>query len=81
MFYCKYNDPIYVKMEKLEILVKLVDMSNIDQILTELKDYATDIDVDFSRKAVNTIGKCCIKLEDAADRCIMALKDLIELDS
>lgn len=26
-FFCKYNDPIYVKMEKLEIMIKLVSVS------------------------------------------------------
>jgi len=30
VFFCKYNDPIYVKMEKLEIMMKLVDNKNID---------------------------------------------------
>lgn len=24
MFFCKYNDPIYVKMEKLDMMVHLV---------------------------------------------------------
>ena len=24
VFFCKYNDPIYVKMEKLEIIIRLV---------------------------------------------------------
>ena len=30
VFFCKYNDPIYVKMEKLEIMIKLANDSNID---------------------------------------------------
>lgn len=32
MFFCKYNDPIYVKMEKLEIMIKLANERNIDQV-------------------------------------------------
>ncbi len=70
MFFCKYNDPIYVKKEKLEILVKLVSDRNVDQVLLELKEYASEVDVDFVRKAVRTIGRCAIKLEVAAERCI-----------
>jgi AP-1 complex subunit beta-1 len=31
-FFCKYNDPIYVKMEKLEIMIKLASEKNIDQV-------------------------------------------------
>ena len=32
MFFCKYNDPSYVKMEKLDIMMKLVNERNIDQV-------------------------------------------------
>lgn len=50
MFFCKYNDPIYVKMEKLEIMIKLASEKNIDQVLLEFKEYAQEVDVDFVRK-------------------------------
>lgn len=57
VFFCKYNDPIYVKMEKLEIMIKLANESNIDQVLLEFKEYATEVDVDFVRKSVRAIGR------------------------
>ena len=37
VFFCKYNDPIYVKMEKLEIIIRLVSERNIEQVLLELE--------------------------------------------
>ena len=58
MFFCKYNDPIYVKMEKLEIMIKLASDKNIDQVLLEFKEYATEVDVDFVRK-VRAAGRVC----------------------
>ncbi|XP_031502979.1 beta-adaptin-like protein B [Nymphaea colorata] len=79
VFFCKYNDPIYVKMEKLEIMIKLASDRNIDQVLLELKEYATEVDVDFVRKAVRAIGRCAIKLERAAERCISVLLELIKI--
>ncbi|CAM8903889.1 unnamed protein product [Rhodiola kirilowii] len=79
VFFCKYNDPIYVKMEKLEIMIKLASERNIDQVLLEFKEYATEVDVDFVRKAVRAIGRCAIKLERAAERCISVLLELIKL--
>jgi AP-1 complex subunit beta-1 len=79
VFFCKYNDPIYVKMEKLEIMIKLASDRNIDQVLLEFKEYATEVDVDFVRKAVRAIGRCAIKLERAAERCINVLLDLIKI--
>jgi len=78
VFFCKYNDPIYVKMEKLEIIIKLVSERNVDQVLLELKEYATEVDVDFVRKSVSAIGRCAVKLDRAAERCIGVLLELIQ---
>jgi AP-1 complex subunit beta-1 len=49
------------------------------QVLLEFKEYATEVDVDFVRKAVRAIGRCAIKLERAAERCINVLLDLIKI--
>lgn len=78
MFFCKYKDPIYVKLEKLEIMIKLTVEENIDAVLMEFKEYATEIDVEFVRRSVRAIGRCAIKLERAAQRCIDVLLELIK---
>merc|ERR1719379_2245710 len=78
VFFCKYNDPICVKMEKLEIMIKLASERNVDQVLMELKEYATEVDVEFVRRSVRAIGRCAIKLERAAERCINVLLELIQ---
>jgi AP-1 complex subunit beta-1 len=78
VFFCKYNDPIYVKMEKLEIMIKLSSPDNIEQLLLEFKEYAQAVDVEFVRKSVRAIGRCAIKLDTAAERCVKVLLDLIE---
>lgn len=78
VFFCKYNDPIYVKMEKLEIIIRLASDRNVDQVLLEFKEYATEVDVDFVRRAVRAIGRCAIKLDKATERCINVLLDLIK---
>lgn len=38
VFFCKYNDPIYVKLAKLEIIFRLANPQNVDQVLSELKE-------------------------------------------
>ncbi|GAX83225.1 hypothetical protein CEUSTIGMA_g10651.t1 [Chlamydomonas eustigma] len=78
VFFCKYNDPIYVKMEKLEIMIKLASDKNIDQVLLEFKEYAQEVDVDFVRKAVRAIGRCAVSIERAAEKCINVLLELIK---
>ena len=78
VFFVKYNDPIYVKLEKLDIMIRLTNASNIQQVLAELKEYATEVDVDFVRRAVRAIGRCAIKVEASAEKCVQTLQDLIQ---
>ena len=78
VFFCKYNDPIYVKIEKLEIMVQLAREETVDQVLLELKEYATEVDVDFVRRSVRAIGRCAVGIESAAERCVNVLIELIE---
>jgi vesicle coat complex subunit len=39
-FFISYDDPIYVRMTKLELLVRLTSKCNINLVLTALKKYA-----------------------------------------
>mmetsp|Transcript_110877 Transcript_110877/g.174841 ORF Transcript_110877/g.174841 Transcript_110877/m.174841 type:complete len:915 (+) Transcript_110877:55-2799(+) len=77
MFVCKYNDPLYVKLEKIAVMVQLASEKNIAQVLSEFKEYASEVDVECVRKSVRAIGQCGIKLERAAELCVDALLDLI----
>ena len=67
-----------MKLAKLEIIVKLSEEKNIDGVLTELKDYAQEVDIKMVQKSVQAIGRCAIKLERAADRCMQTLSDLVK---
>ncbi|KAJ5472874.1 hypothetical protein N7530_006875 [Penicillium desertorum] len=77
VFFCKYNDPPYVKFQKLEIMVRIANDRNVDQLLAELKEYALEVDMDFVRRAVRAIGQVAIKIESASERCVNTLLDLI----
>lgn len=77
VFFCKYNDPPYVKFQKLEIMVRIANEANVDQLLAELKEYALEVDMDFVRRAVRAIGQTAIKIESASERCVNTLLDLI----
>ncbi|KDQ16993.1 hypothetical protein BOTBODRAFT_30372 [Botryobasidium botryosum FD-172 SS1] len=77
VFFCKYNDPPYVKVEKLDIMVRLAQEKNVDTLLSELKEYASEVDVDFVRKSIKAIGQCAIKIDSSAERCVNVLLELI----
>ena len=76
VFFCKFNDPIYVKLEKIDILVKVADEKNCDIILNELKEYSNDIDQDLVRKSVKAIGNIILKVDKAVKKAVEILHEI-----
>ncbi|EPX71593.1 AP-2 adaptor complex subunit Apl1 [Schizosaccharomyces octosporus yFS286] len=76
-FFCHFDDPAIVKLEKFSILSKLANEENLDQILPEFMEYASEIDVELSRKSVRYIGHLAVKIESRADECVNCLVELI----
>ncbi|KAL9018533.1 MAG: hypothetical protein Q9185_004134 [Variospora sp. 1 TL-2023] len=77
VFFCKYDDPSYIKFEKLEIMVRIANDKNVDQLLAELKEYALEVDMDIVKRAVKAIGQVAIKIESGSEKCVNTLLDLI----
>lgn len=78
VFFCKYNDPLYLKFEKLEIMVNLASQENVDQLINELKEYSMELDMEFVRRSIRAIAQCAIKIESAAEKCLNVLLDLMD---
>lgn len=78
-FFCKCTDPLYVNIEKLDIMVKLATSTNYNIILNELREYATDVDLEFVKRAIKAISSLCIRLELALDSCVNAITELLKL--
>jgi AP-1 complex subunit beta-1 len=65
----------------LALLVQIADADNVAQILPELADYAKEVDVDFCRRAIRTLGTIAAKLPDqAADQALEIFATLAETD-
>ncbi|KAL4071084.1 AP-1 complex subunit beta [Scleroderma yunnanense] len=79
IFFCKYNDPLYVKVEKLDIMVWLTNDNNIDVLLSKLKEYASEVNVDFVCKSIKAIRQTAISIESSAECCVSVLLDLISI--
>ncbi len=77
MFYCKFNDPVYVKLEKIDILVKVADDKNVDGILGELREYSNDMDLDIIKKSVKAIGQIILKIDSASKKAVTILHELV----
>ncbi len=79
IFFIKYNDEIYIKKQKLEILIKLTTNKNVNIILKEFEQYSQEIDIDFVKRSLNGIGRIAIKLNTKiAEKCMEILSNLIE---
>jgi vesicle coat complex subunit len=76
VFFCKYDDPIYIKTTKLEIMLYLTNETNAKQVLQELKEYASEVDVEFARKAVRSIGMLALRVASCTTDCVHILLDL-----
>ncbi|PPD97707.1 hypothetical protein GOBAR_DD05310 [Gossypium barbadense] len=83
---CKKMAPPLVTLLSAEPEIQYVALRNINLIVQrrptilahEIK-FPLEVDVDFVRKAVRAIGRCAIKLERAAERCISVLLELIKI--
>ncbi|XP_024520729.1 beta-adaptin-like protein A isoform X1 [Selaginella moellendorffii] len=63
-FYCRYSDPSYVKKLKIEMLTAVASESNMYEIVTELSEYAANVDVGITREAIRAVGKIALNLCD-----------------
>ena len=78
-FYVQYNDPIYIKLEKVDILYKLTDKKNYEHIINEFTSYAlTETDPELIRKSIKYIGYVGYKYENSLDLCVKCISKIID---
>ena len=78
IFFCKFDDPTYMKLAKLDVILTLASAQNVGKVLEELYDYAQQADVEFVRKSIAAIGKIAIQFESAAGSCVDKIVALVK---
>lgn len=78
LFFIKYNDPSYIKMQKLDIITANTTAKNAEIVLEEFTEYCNEVDVHFVKKTVKAIGEIAMTLECCARRCVDILVNLVE---
>ncbi|KAG7883456.1 hypothetical protein KL938_002693 [Ogataea parapolymorpha] len=76
VFFIKYNDPLYLKLEKIDIMVRLADDSNALLLLAELREYAMEIETEVVDKSVMALGQLAIKIPKISKKAIDVLYEL-----
>ncbi|XP_064391971.1 uncharacterized protein LOC135339670 [Halichondria panicea] len=79
-FYCRYNDPPYLKVKKVELLTEVCATNNAKDIINELGEYATDVNAQVARESIRAIGHIALKLVTRADICVDKLLSLLSMD-
>lgn len=78
VFFIKYSDPLYLKLEKLEIMIRLASDNNSSLLLGELKEYAMEFEPSLVSKSIKSIGAVAIKLAGCVIKSINLLINLID---
>lgn len=78
VFFIKYSDPLYLKLEKLEIVIRLATESNSALLLGEFKEYAMEVEPMLVTKSINAIGAVAIKLASSVIHAVNILISLID---
>eukprot|EP00850_Spirogloea_muscicola_P011386 SM000070S21352 [mRNA] locus=s70:581897:587414:+ [translate_table: standard] len=63
-FYCKFSDPSYVKKLKIEMLTAVANENNTYEIVSELCEYAANVDVAIARMSVRAVGQIVLQSYD-----------------
>jgi len=75
-FFCDFNEPSYVKQEKIGLLMYVLNAANANAILAELQRYANDVEQNLATRAVDAIGFAGLRCEAAAPAAVEALLSL-----
>lgn len=80
-FFSRYNDPVYAKLAKTEILQLVASELQFKEIIAELAETAKDLSPEVSKKSILAIGRVGIRLEIAVDSVVNELIQLLDVPS
>ena len=81
-FFVQYNEPIYLKIEKIQLLYKLCNDNNFENVIKELKIYATtELNNDIIKQCVKYIGYIGLKYEKSIELCVSIFNEFFDSSS
>eukprot|EP00760_Papus_ankaliazontas_P028029 PhM_4_TR3491/c0_g1_i1/m.98510 len=76
-FFCRFNEPSFIKALKLDVLVAIAAESNAKEILSELVAYTQDVQVEVVRKTVRAMCSVGMKVESTAKAVVQYFLDFL----
>jgi AP-4 complex subunit beta-1 len=79
-FFLKYEEPSYIKFLKLDIISMIAREDNVQDIITELEEYVSDVNSEIAKKAIRAFGDIVVRLDNFNDN-ISIIKNFLALKS
>jgi vesicle coat complex subunit len=77
-FICDYNDPFYIKIEKMEIMFVMANKRNAKKILDEFYEYHKEINSEFVKQAINYMYRIALKVRTEAPHALVLYQKILE---
>lgn len=72
-FYCRTDEPSYIRHLKLEILKWIASEQTLGDIMNELGEYVTDVDSETARKSIQALGGIALRIPKMASAIVKQL--------
>ncbi|KAF8515386.1 adaptin N terminal region-domain-containing protein [Hysterangium stoloniferum] len=79
-FYIRSRDLPQTKHAKMKILSLLIASENVQSLIREFTEYASDIDDKLVADSIHAIGQCAHMAPESTQQCLTALKTFIQSD-
>lgn len=79
LFYCRYNEPLYLKVKKILLLSSLTTDANFSEVVEELGMYCLDTVLNIARCAVNAMRSISSKFPQRASQVVDMLVNLLDV--
>ena len=79
-FFCRYNEPSYVKNLKLEILSQIANKRNCESIASELGEYIASADEGIAKLATVSLGALALRVPEIAGFVIRMIREFVNAD-
>ena len=76
-FFVKFEEPLYLKKLKLEILIQISTDMNYQDILNEMEEYVNDVSVNFAKYSIKKIGELGLRVDSSLKSIVGVLKSLL----
>lgn len=61
-YICSYTDPMYIKLEKMEIMYRMTNDKNAKNVMNEFYEYHKDQNADYVKISIDYIAKICLRI-------------------